>query len=308
MYKKNGSDNLSYIKYSDDEILRVGQLSISDLLIKQGETLRKSGSEMEWNYSGQKISIRGNYWYNHYELIGGNTISFVMKYMNMSFREAVAFLLGTDIRQIIYVPEKKKQKKVLKLPKANSRMKRTYKYLCDYRKISPYIVSFFANRNKIYEDVSYHNIVFVGYDKKGIPKHAHLKGSYPGNKFKGTCAGSEPEYSFHHIGANEDIYLFESPVDMLSYMTMHYGENNGSSYAASCSVSDRVLFQCLEDYPHIKNVFLCFDNDKAGQEANERIREKLLDMEYNVKILIPKLKDWNEDLMKEGENKCQTME
>lgn len=294
---------MSYIKYSDDEILRVGQLSISDLLIKKGETLRKSGAEMEWNYGGQKITIRGNYWYNHYELTGGNTISFVMKYMNMDFREAVAYLLGTDNSQVIHVPEQKREKKILKLPKPNSRMKRTYNYLCDYRKISPYIVSIFANRNMIYEDVSHHNIVFVGYDKNGKPRHAHIKGSYPGNKFKGTCAGSVPEYSFHHIGTNEDIYLFESPVDMLSYMTMHYGENKGSSYAASCSVSDRVLFQCLEDYPHLKNVFLCFDNDKAGQEANERIKEKLLYMGYNVKILIPKFKDWNEDLMKEGELK-----
>lgn len=69
------------------------------------------------------------------------------------------------------------------------------------------------------------------------------------------------------------------------------------SYAASCSVSDRVLFQCLKDNPNIKNVFLCFDNDKAGQTANKRIADKLNSMNIQNEILILNHKDWNEDLI-----------
>ena len=68
------------------------------------------------------------------------------------------------------------------------------------------------------------------------------------------------------------------------------------SYAASCSVSDRVLFQCLQDNPNIKNVCLCFDNDEVGQKANKRIAEKLNSMNIQNEILIPIHKDWNEDL------------
>ena len=48
---------------------------------------------------------------------------------------------------------------------------------------------------------------------------------------------------------------------------MHKENWQEYSYAASCSVSDRVLFQCLKDNPNIKNVFLCFDNDEAGRNA-----------------------------------------
>lgn len=292
-------------KFSNEEIQKASQMSIEDLLQRQGETLIRSGSEKMWNFGGQKVAIRGNLWYSHYELKGGNAISFIERFMNKNFKEAMEFLLGENEG---YIPSEKKPKEHLDLPKPNERMSRVYDYLCKHRKISPYIVSFFANKKMIYESENHHNIVFVGYDKEGVPRHAHIKGSYPNNKFKGICKGSMAEYSFHHIGANEDIYLFEAPVDMLSYITLHFGENRGSSYLASCSVSDKVLFQCLKDYPHLKNVFLCFDNDKAGQDANNRIRDKLMSMGYNVEILIPTLKDWNEDLMEEGVSECQTME
>lgn len=59
----------------------------------------------------------------------------------------------------------------------------------------------------------------------------------------------------------------------------------------------RVLFQCLKDNPNIKNVFLCFDNDEAGQTANKRIADKLNSMNIKSEILIPIHKDWNEDIL-----------
>lgn len=65
---------------------------------------------------------------------------------------------------------------------------------------------------------------------------------------------------------------------------------------ASCSVSDRVLFQCLKDNQSVTRVYLCFDNDEAGQIANKRISEKLNKMNIQNEILIPKHKGWNEDL------------
>ena len=42
--------------------------------------------------------------------------------------------------------------------------------------------------------------------------------------------------------------------------------------------------------------WFCFDNDEAGQTANKRIAEKLNKMNIQNEILIPKHKDWNEDL------------
>lgn len=84
---------------------------------------------------------------------------------------------------------------------------------------------------------------------------------------------------------------------MLSFISMHKDNWQEHSYAASCSISDRVLFQCLKDNPNIKNVILCFDNDEAGQTANKRILEKLKSMNIKNEILIPTHKDWNEDIL-----------
>ena len=72
-----------------------------------------------------------------------------------------------------------------------------------------------------------------------------------------------------------------------------------------------MLFECLKNNPKIKNVYLCFDNDQAGQDANRRIFEKLKNTDINTKILIPYNKDWNEDLLMKnngGETQCQAVQ
>ena len=76
-------------------------------------------------------------------------------------------------------------------------------------------------------------------------------------------------------------------------------------------MSDKVLFECLKNNPKIKNVYLCFDNDQAGQTANQRIFDKLKDMDITAKILVPHNKDWNEDLLMKnngGETQCQAVQ
>ena len=80
----------------------------------------------------------------------------------------------------------------------------------------------------------------------------------------------------------------------------NWKENN---YAASCSVSDRVLFQCLKDYPNINEVFIGYDNDFYGQRAAKRTQNKLDNMDgYTTKIIVPSYKDWNEDYLNADED------
>ncbi len=61
------------------------------------------------------------------------------------------------------------------------------------------------------------------------------------------------------------FYLFEAPIDLLSYLTLHKDGWQKHSHAAACSVSDKVLFQCLRDAPQLLQIFLCLDSDNAGQ-------------------------------------------
>ena len=116
--------------------------------------------------------------------------------------------------------------------------------------------------------------------------------------------------TIHWNGTSDSLYLFEAPIDMLSFISMNKDGWQKHSYAACCGVSDRVLWQMLKDNPNIKTVCLCLDNDEAGQLANKRISEKLTQKGIQTENLVPTLKDWNEVLLyqnEEGEEQCQAL-
>lgn len=303
-----------YIHFTDEQKAQARQTDIVSLLISQGETVKRSGSEYEWKDGSQKVTIRGNLWYHQYDRAGGDAIDFVRRFYNKSYPEAMKFLLGDCGGTLITTPPVIKEKKPFKLPKPYRNMDRVKNYLHYVRGIDEDIIEIFADKNMIYESADYHNAVFVGFDKNGIPRHANKRGIGRGSTFKGNAESSMDEFAFHRIGKGKSLYLFEAPIDMLSFISMHKENWKNHSYAASCSVSDRVLFQCLKDYPYIEKVYLCLDSDEPGQTAADRISTKLFALGIESEILVPIYKDWNEDLllpnekMKESENQCPVLQ
>jgi hypothetical protein len=292
-----------YIPFTQHDIERARNTDIAAFLQSRGERLKRSGSEYEWD--GHHITIRGNMFFDQYGQEGGTAIDFVMKEYRMSFSEAVSTLLG----QGSILPVKSGNTKMVKsaaiakpflLPKANDNMRRVYAYLIKRRGISPGAVSFFACKGLIYEDAHYHNAVFVGKDKNRIPRHAHKKStSIDDSSFRGNVTGSDARYSFHHIGKSERIYVFEAPIDMLSFITINPEGWAQHSYVSLCSISPKALMYQLSENPHIKTPVLCLDNDDAGISASSSISAKLKEVGYKrTEILLPLAKDWNDDLMK----------
>ena len=286
----------TYIHFTKEQREQARRTDLANFLIGQGEKVKKSGSEYEWLDGSQKVTIRGHLWYHQYEQKGGDAIDFIRKFYNKDYAEAVQMLLSNYGGQIVNLQTTEREQKSFILPPRNDRMSRVFSYLLLTREIDKDVLFEFVRKKMIYESADFHNAVFVGYDSNGKPRHAHKRGTVTSNPYKGNVAGSQPEFSFHFNGTSKKIFLFEAPIDMLSYISMHKENWKEHSYAASCSVSDRVLFQCLKDNPNIKNVFLCFDNDEAGQTANKRIANKLNKMNIQNEILVPNLKDWNEDL------------
>lgn len=315
---------MSFVYFSSKQKEQARRTDLVELLRSQGETLKRSGSEYEWKDGSQKVTIRGNLWFHQYERVGGDAIDFVRRFYNKSYVEAMEYLLsGSDGTLITYTPIVKEQKP-FKLPPRNDNMRRAFAYLLNRRGIDKEVLYAFVHRNMIYESAKYHNAVFVGFDKDGIPRHASMRGTGSKSTYKGNAPNSQPEYSFHWHGQAEtalnshtndvknfeysclrpsnQLYLFEAPIDMLSFISMHKTNWKNHSYAASCSVSDRVLFQCLKDNPNIEKVYICFDNDEPGQAAANRIITKLSKMKTQSEILIPIHKDWNEDWRAAGSN------
>ena len=281
--------------------------SLVDLLRSQGETLKPSGTEWEWLCRGQKVTIRGNLWYHQYEQVGGGAVSFVRKFMGMPYVDAVEYLLQYNGEPLPV--RSRSEKKEFELPLANENMNRVFAYLVKQRGICRDVVYAFAHRKMIYESAKHHNAVFVGYDMDGNPRHAHKRSTAKEGTYKCNVSGSQPEYSYHWVGPSDRLYLFEAPIDLLSFICLHPEGWRRHSYAAACSVSDRVVFQMLQDNPAIRQVLICFDSDEPGQAAARRVSDRLFIHGIKSEILVPTRKDWNEDLLhREEESDCRELQ
>lgn len=283
-----------YLHFTPEEREQARQTDLAAFLRSRGEILKRSGSEWEWRDGTQKVTIRGNLWFHQYERVGGDAVDFVRKFYDLDYPQAVKFLLGHSDALIISAPILQAEKSFC-LPPPNSDFRRLYAYLVHTRGISPDIFYAFVGRKMLYESAAHHNAVFVGFAPSGTPRHAHKRGT--GGGYKGNVAASDPRYSFHWAGQSDRLYFFEAPVDLLSFLTLHPDHWQQHSYAAACGVSDAVLFQMLTDAPNLSTVYLCLDNDEAGQAANQRIAQKLSKQNIRTEILVPPRKDWNEALL-----------
>ena len=217
-----------------------------------------------------------------------------MRYFSLSFPDAVLELLGETAAATLPGAPKKTERKPLVLPERSPTMDRVYAYLMEQRHIAREIISFFAHERTLYEDAVHHSCVFVGCDEQGRPRHVHKRST--SGDYKQTVAGSEAEYSFHHDGESDTIFVFEAPIDLLAFLTLHPDGWRKDSHVALCSVSEKALLHRLEVNPNLRKVVLCLDNDTAGRAASERIGNLLRERGYAVRVLLPEQKDWDEDL------------
>lgn len=61
------------------------------------------------------------------------------------------------------------------------------------------------------------------------------------------------------------------------------------------------MLKILEINQNLNYVILCLDNDNAGQTACEKFEKMLGEKDITCSKLIPKLKDFNEDLKEMNE-------
>lgn len=170
-------------------------------------------------------------------------------------------------------------------------------YLIHERLIDRQVLNRFVKDGLIYEDADYHNAVFVGKNSEGIPVHAQKRATSAKSDFKGNVDNSIAEYSFHFTGTSEYLFVFEAPIDMLAYISMHKQGWENHSYVALCSTSERAALQMLKDNPHLKTVYLCLDNDNAGLLGCKRIADSVHALgDYTIWRVPPQNKDWDEDL------------
>ena len=300
-----------YIHFTEEQKQQAASVDLERFLLCRGEKLITSGREKRLARD-HSVTVRGNEWYDHAEERGGHAVSFVQKFYGLSYPDAVSLLLGGAAGNAFPAASEKEQEepKPFELPPANSDMRRVYAYLVKRRGIDRDIVTAFARAKLLYEDAEYHNAVFVGTDADGVARHAHKRSTNSeGKAFRLNVEGSNPKHSFHHIGTDGRLYVFEAPIDLLSYITLNPGNWQEHSYVACCGTSSHPVLELVAQHPEIKAVYLCLDNDEAGHTACKRMEALLEMVGVQTMQLIPFGKDWNDDLLsvrqKEVSVQCQ---
>lgn len=285
---------------------------LPDLLEHLGYQLKRVGS---YYTTKEMDSLRvkdRRRWYRYSERTGGDAITFLQRFCNKSFREAVEYLLDyhgrardSPTKQYPKQTPAKQEKPPFVLPPPHPDQRRVFAYL-QKRGIAPQVIRGFVQAGLLYEDAEHHNCVFVGRDGGGKPRFANKRGTYDqnGSGFKGDVPGSDKAVAFRLPcdPALDWVAVFEAPIDLMSFCTLH--RQVRSNAVALCGLYQAPLDTYLRENPQLKHIVLCLDADGPGQEATEKFREEYAQKGYTVSIRTPAQgKDWNEYLQQRGQAK-----
>ena len=291
------------MQYTEEQIARANQTDLASFLNARGEQLVKSGREYRWK-KHDSVTVSGNRWYRHSQNKGGYPVDFVMEFYHATFPEAVKMLIdeeGEGRQKSCLAPSPD-----FRLSEKSETNETVIKYLTEIRRLEKDLVEEWIAGGNIYEEKKHHNVVFVGRDADGIPRYAHCRGT-GGIKYRGDVAGSDKSYGFCHRGEDNQLFVFEAAIDLLSFIQLFPKDWKKRSYLSLGGVSSVALMTFLSERPQITSVFLCLDNDHAGNEACEKLAGEIPDG-YRVIRLKPARKDWNEILCDENADRKKVIQ
>lgn len=291
---------------TSEQIARAKEINILDYILSHEPNNIKRIGNAHYLKDHDSFRISNGLWKWESHGIGGkNVIDYLIKVRGYDFVEAVRHLAGEDYSITIPAersPPKSKhthERKQFFMPTRNRDNERVIAYL-QSRDIDRDIIIDCINRGALYESATWHNCCFIGRDEHGKAKFAALRGTL-GN-FKRDADGSDKRFGFCLPPVNppsNTIYVFESPIDLLSFDTLRKHGNieaqdgwrlslGGTATAALTHFIEIRMFN-----NPIAHCVVCVDNDTAGDLAYTAITERI-----NVKVsrLVPVCKDWNETL------------
>lgn len=277
-------------RYSPEQIEQANNADICEYVQSRFQCER-AGKEIHIKgYGGLYVNPETNQFYKHSENIGGKgLLEFCKKMLDMSFLEAMRECVGeaAEIKQFTpkAAAEPQEKKEFVMPEKSDNGYKNIYAYFINTRGISPETVREFANKGLIYPTVSkgvskttgneYQkiNAVFLHKNEQGQPCGADIQGidQNPEYRFKGCTARDESDRGFvYDKGSPEKIdtvYLFEAPIDLMSFVELH-PEIENAKFAALSGLKPSTA------EPYINSdlkVVSCVDNDTAGTKFNNQI-------------------------------------
>ena len=280
-----------YKHYTDEQIQQANNTDIASYVQSRFQC-EKAGKEIHIKgYGGLYVNPETNVFFRHSENVGGKgLLEFCKKILDMPFPEAMRECVGeaAEIKQFTpkATTQEPHEKKDFKMPeKSADGYKNIYAYFIYTRNISPNTVKEFVNKGLIYPTLSsgiskttgkeYHklNAVFLHKNEQGQPCGADIQGidKNPEYRFKGCMAHDDSDKGFVYDKGDpkkiDTVYLFEAPIDLMSFVELHPEIENAKFVALSGlkpSTAEPYINSGLK-------VVSCVDNDAAGTKFNNQV-------------------------------------
>lgn len=224
---------------------------------------------------------------------------------NYKFNDAVNFLsehfsatavaktiLAQPIKAVKHIAGKIEESKTTPPAPVPKNLPNIVRYLTDTRKIDKALVDDLLNNGRLYAD-KFNNCCFPNEDNS----FAALRGTHPTKTYKLNLGAAD----FYIISNQEDktkqpdkIFLFESPIELLSFRTLHPEEKGTFVSFNGNSMIGRTEKLKLDQY---KEIVCCFNSDDQGKKFTQKIKEELMFDKDKVKVITPQAKDFNDDLV-----------
>jgi hypothetical protein len=236
-------------KFFGEDIIRVGR-----------EVYRVEGHGL----GGVEIDNNKNAYFHFAEQKGGvGALHFLMNFMKHDFYQAMNELgeYGTTVDfKLTHSIASSEEKKDFFEPEHNENNSRVYAYMCKTRKISPDVVHRMIHDGLLYQD-KYGNATFLHKDEQGKTIGAEQTGTATDVRFKKNYGTGCLEYNGSENPTT--AFIFESGVDMMSYMTLH-PEHMNAKFISMAGLKHSYIDTLAEKNPNM-TICLCVDNDEAGQ-------------------------------------------
>lgn len=255
-------------KFTQEEYQRATEVNLVDYLQKNGYKLNKKGKEFCLEeHDSLYINKEKNSWYWYSQKKGGGVIQFLQEYENKTLVEAIYTLNNkSNVEHRAYTKYEpvdiKKEKGELILPLKNEDNRRVQAYLTKSRSLDFEIVNSLIKQGIIYESAEKHEVVFLSKDKENNVKYASKRSTLTSNSFRQDVTNSNKEFGFKTVGNSNKLFVFESPIDLISHCTLskmqgkNWKEDNRISLGG---VSDVALKRFLQENENIKEIVLFLD-------------------------------------------------
>ena len=250
------------------------------------------------------LKISNGMWHWFSRGIGGKTaLDYLIHVRGMDFVPAVQLLCEGRV-MLVRNPVPAKEK-VFVLPPKYPDCSRAAQYLY-HRGIAGSVINRCVEEGILYEADRYHNAVFVGRDKEGVPRYA-MQRSTGQRTLKLEVEGSDKRFSFSISGTGDRLYVAESAIDAMSIATIaqihgkrwrsgHYLSLGGVSVKKNSNELPMALSQYLSDHPEIRRICLHLDRDVTGRLATRTLMALLGDSYTVGDYPPPSGKDYNDHL------------